>query len=172
MKSVIKVVFLLCIMLGQNFIAQQLITQNENVNGNGVQFTMDSRVADLLKKSEELCAQESRTVSENPGTTPTAEKKPGMSVSEVCAQMPKLSGFKILVASVINPTDANNIRFQVRENFPDLRTELDSSVRPTYKILAGSFFSRQSGQADLKRVKTIWKDASLVPYRIFCDESK
>jgi len=171
MKRLFQITFVLAILGVQNIGAQQLITQRDTIQGTVLETTMDTRISQLLKKREETCTQDQipdKTITDVMGKNETES----LSVAEVCRRMPRLSGFKIQVAVVHNRTEADKIRYEVRQSYPDLRTELDSSLRPNYRILAGSFFSRQSGQSDLSRVRKSYRDAVLVPYRIFCAESK
>lgn len=163
--------------------AQQTTTTKDTINGNVVITTADSRIDRLYNATLEKCKTNKITennnstlnkeplIKSNP-THETREVAKPLSTSDICRRTPKLRGYKILVSTVHNSQDANKIRIEVRENFPDLRTELDSSLRPNYKILAGSFFSKQSGQHDLKRVKRVYPQASLISYRIFCAEAK
>lgn len=180
MRRLFQLSLLFLILSVQNAYAQQVVSTQDTINGTIVEFSMDQRIVQLLDKREESCAQpkreEDRKLSENETLEKVIERKNSpknnMSVAEICRKMPKLSGFKILVAVVHSREEANKIRYEVRQKYPDLRTELDSSLRPNYRILAGSFFSRQSGKGDLSRVRGSYRSANLVPYRIFCAESK
>ena len=66
-----------------------------------------------------------------------------LSIADICKEKPKLMGYKIQIATTNNGNAANKIRHDIRNNFPALRAEIDSSLRPNYKILAGSFFSKK-----------------------------
>lgn len=175
MKKLFQLSFILMLMCTQNTLAQEVKTMEETINGTELSMAMDSRVAELLSESEEACKQKLSTLMEQEAKDqPEADAKPKdkLTIAEICRQTPRLSGFKIQVAVVHDRQKANEIRYEVRRKFPDLRTELDSSLRPNYRILAGSYFSRESGSTDLRRVRKVYSTANLVPYRIFCAESK
>ena len=59
-----------------------------------------------------------------------------------------------------------------RRRFPQLKVETDASLRPNYKILAGSYFNKQSATSDLNAIRKEFKSAIAVQYRIFCAEAK
>ncbi|NAW51663.1 SPOR domain-containing protein [Elizabethkingia argentiflava] len=187
MEKILKIGLIAALFCFQNICAQTMVTKSDSING-GVYFTqMDSRIDALLVKSEGNCRISKTPVVSNSSGVRGAEatdvrpfRAPAKSTSvprslttaDICRNTPKLSGYKIQVAITNNGADANRIRYEVRRNFPDLRIELDSSLRPNYKILAGSYFSKSSGATDLKRVRHIYTSAVLVPYRIFCVEAK
>ena len=168
----------------QYFSAQEIIKKIDSVNGHIYSIEMDVRIDDLLEKTENNCMQSSikngdnnkrkeivnRLISKKKLTTKTNYTT--LSIADICKEKPKLMGYKIQIATTNNGNDANKIRHDIRNNFPALRAEIDSSLRPNYKILAGSFFSKKSGNNDLKQVKKIYNDAILIPYRIFCVEAK
>lgn len=179
----------------QTMYGQKVVSKSDTLNGHVVTTQMDSRVADLLAKSEESCNRVSGGPSARPSTntsisstggdsgstdyrptttttTPSRINTSSMSTADICRRTPKLSGYRIQVAVTNSSAEANKIRMEVRQSFPDLRSIVDGSLRPNFKILAGSFFSKQSGQADLKRVKKSYGGAVLVQYSIFCVEAK
>ncbi|MEW7401960.1 SPOR domain-containing protein [Elizabethkingia anophelis] len=186
MKKIFQIGAVMMLFCFQNIYAQKIISKKDSVGSNVYTTQMDSRIDELLTKSEESCNRPSGPkVVNNSGSglvisddrivisTPrNSINTKTLSTADICRNRPKLSGYKIQVAVTNNSNDANKIRYEVRQSFPDLRTELDSSLRPNYKILAGSFFSKQSGSEDLRRVKRVYGSAVLIPYRIFCVEAK
>ncbi|AIL43939.1 SPOR domain-containing protein [Elizabethkingia anophelis] len=185
MKKIFQIGAVMMLFCFQNIYAQKIISKKDSVGGNVYTTQMDSRINDLLTKSEESCNRPAgpKIVNNTGGgsvisedrivtSTPRVINTKTLSTADICRNRPKLSGYKIQVAVTNNSNDANKIRYEVRQSFPDLRTELDSSLRPNYKILAGSFFSKQSGSEDLRRVKRLYGSAVLIPYRIFCVEAK
>jgi hypothetical protein len=64
------------------------------------------------------------------------------------------------------------VKTYFRSKFPSIKVITDASLRPNYKVLAGSYFSKQSAAADLAKVRQIFKDARTVEYNIFCVEGK
>ncbi|MDE5520774.1 SPOR domain-containing protein [Elizabethkingia meningoseptica] len=184
MKKIFQIGLIAGLLFFQNVYAQKIISKTDSINGNTYSTQMDSRISDLLIKAEESCNRTSgpKVVNNGGGIIVNNDEKPvsvprtintkSLSTADICRNRPKLSGYKIQVAVTNNGNDANKIRYEVRQSFPDLRTELDSSLRPNYKILAGSYFSKQSGGEDLRRVRRVYGSAVLIPYRIFCAEAK
>ena len=77
------------------------------------------------------------------------------------------------VEGVVKSTEeANNLRTEFRQAFPSIKVEIDASLRPNYKVLAGSYLSKESAAADLKKVKAKFKGAISTQYRVFCVEAK
>jgi len=64
------------------------------------------------------------------------------------------------------------VKAYFRRRFPNLKVETDASLRPNYKILAGSYFTKASASGDLSRIKQYFKSAIPVQYRVFCVEAK
>jgi len=186
MKKIFQIGAVMMLFCFQNIYAQKIISKKDSVGGNVYTTQMDSRIDELLTRSEESCNRPGgpKIVNNTTGggsvisedrpviSTPRVINTKSLSTADICRNRPKLSGYKIQIAVTNNSNDANKIRYEVRQSFPDLRTELDSSLRPNYKILAGSFFSKQSGSEDLRRVKRVYSGAILIPYRIFCVEAK
>ncbi|WP_407476772.1 SPOR domain-containing protein [Elizabethkingia anophelis] len=178
-------IFILIILLALQYLnAQETILRKDSINGNAYSIEMDIRIDDHLRQMEDNCMK-SIVNNKIDGKRKSIVKKPvvrkelvnkmrfaTLSIADICKKKPKLMGYKIQVSVTNNSNDANKIRYQFRQKFPNLRTELDNSLRPNYKILAGSFFSKQSGRDDLKSVRGIYHEAILIPYRIFCIESK
>ncbi|WP_337059130.1 SPOR domain-containing protein [Elizabethkingia meningoseptica] len=177
-----KIYILFFTVFAQYFAAQEIINRKDSINGNVYSVEMDVRIDDLLRQIELNCLKPKIKKGDTKKSVYSKfldkNKKESkirfntISMAEICKEKPKLMGYKIQIAVTNKGYEANKIRYEIRKKFPDLRTELDSSLRPNYKILAGSFFSKQSGSADLKRVRAIYPDAVLIVYRIFCAESK
>ncbi|MDX8569349.1 SPOR domain-containing protein [Elizabethkingia sp. HX XZB] len=163
--------------------AQEITNIKDSINGNVYSMEMDVRIDNLLKKMENNCIKsniDSKIITKKKVANKFIGKKETkkdisfsiLSIADICRRQPKLMGYKIQIIVVNNSNEANKMRSEIRNNFPSLRVELDSSFRPNYRVLAGSFFSKQSGTIDLKNVRKIYHDAILIPYRIFCVESK
>lgn len=168
---------------GQCFSGQEIISKIDSVNGNLYSMEMYFRIDELLKREEMKCVHNKLIHKDNikrkDVISRLVEKKTlankiikPLSIADICMERPKLMGYKIQITVTNNSNDANNIRYEFRKKFPNLRIELDSSLRPNYKILAGSFFSKKSGESDLRNVRKVYYGAILIPYRIFCVESK
>ncbi|WP_407517838.1 SPOR domain-containing protein [Elizabethkingia anophelis] len=168
----------------QCFSGQEIISKKDSVNGNQYSMEMDVKIDELLKREEMKCVHDrlihKGSIKRKDVNSKLIEKKAlankiiikPLSMADICTERPKLMGYKIQITVTNNSHDANNIRYEFRKKFPNLRIELDSSLRPNYKILAGSFFSKKSGESDLTNVRKVYYDAILIPYRIFCVESK
>ncbi|WP_312076962.1 SPOR domain-containing protein [Chryseobacterium sp.] len=177
MKKIIAIfsVFALC---GINHIEAQQVVKKDTISGTELTITMDSRVNDALSNLEEHCEKntygKSFNYSDDEVKKPTKILVPSRELTnaEVCRKNPRILGYKLLVATVKSNEEANEIKTYFRKRFPNLKVETDASLRPNYKILAGSYFTKQSASGDLSRVKEYFKSAVSVQYRIFCAEAK
>jgi hypothetical protein len=43
-----------------------------------------------------------------------------------------------------------------RRRFPNMKVEIDASLRPNYKVMAGSYFTKQAAAADLARIRQLF----------------
>ena len=142
---------------------------------------MDEKVNELLMGIEEKCATaNSYKASENVGNSETPRiNTPKISVpereltnAEICRRNPRIMGYKIQLAVVKSNDEAREVGMYFRRRFPNMKVEIDASLRPNYKVMAGSYFTKQSAAADLARVKQYFKSAIPVQYRVFCVEAK
>ena len=81
-------------------------------------------------------------------------------------------GYKIQLAVVKSNKEADEVGLYFRRRFPNIKVEKDASLRPNYKVMAGSYFTKQSASSDLSKIKQYFKDAIAVQYRVFCVEAK
>ena len=160
-------------------IEAQQVVKRDTLSGTELTITMDSRVSDALDAVEERCAK----VASNKISTGTDDDVPSkptkiyvpsreLTNAEICRKNPKILGYKIQITTVKSNDEANEVKAYFRKRFPNLKVEVDASLRPNYKILAGSYFSKQSAAGDLARVKEYFKSALPVQYRVFCVEAK
>lgn len=159
-----------------NVDAQQVV-KRDTLSGTELVMTMDSRVSDAMTGLEEKCARVAVNNSVNNDDVPTRPAKifvPNRELTnaEVCRKNPRILGYKIQITTVKSNNEANEIKAYFRKRFPNLKVETDASLRPNYKILAGSYFTKQSAASDLSRVREYFKSAVAVQYRIFCAEAK
>lgn len=61
--------------------------------------------------------------------------------------------------------EANKVKTYFRSKFPNIKAETDASLRPNYKVLVGSYFSKQSSSGDLSRVRSYFPEAISVQYK-------
>lgn len=157
--------------------AQQVV-KKDTLSGTELVITMDSRVDEALSSVEDRCARvaatKSSTADDDSVSKPAKIYVPSRELTnaEICRRNPRILGFKILVSTVKSNDEANEVKTYFRKRFPNLKVETDASLRPNYKILAGSYFTKQSAAPDLARVKEYFKSARSVQYRIFCVEAK
>ncbi len=180
-RLLFSAVFLVC------FLSKaQEISVKDTINGNELSISMDSRLETLLKSEENKCATLSKSGEKSSGTGRRNSASTGASSSpkvksvasrpltraEICQRTPKMRGFKIQLTVVKSNEEANEVKAYFRRRFPYLKTQTDASLRPNYKILAGSYFSRESARGDFSAIKSVFKGASLVEYSIYCVEAK
>jgi len=159
--------------------AQQVV-KKDTLSGTELTITMDAKVNTALESIEDKCSKTASSVplrSDDEDYTPSKPTKiyvPNRELTnaEICRKNPRILGFKIQITTVKSNEEANEVKAYFRKRFPNLKVETDASLRPNYKILAGSYFTKQSAASDLSKVKEYFKSAVAVQYRIFCAEAK
>lgn len=179
MKNLFKIIAVLSLLSSNIFEAQQVV-QKDTLDGTPLSMMMDEKVSSLLSDIEDKCATKLSSSSGNPGndyspktTTPkisVPEKE--LTNAEICRKNPRIMGFKIQLAVVKSNEEAREVGMFFRRRFPNMKVEIDASLRPNYKVMAGSYFSRQSAASDLARIKQHFKGAIAIQYRVFCVEAK
>lgn len=155
----------------------QTVTNKDTLSGTELSIEMDAPISKALKAEEDKCQLEK---TKNTASNVTSEKTPvkintvakTMSRSEMCRRNPKILGYKILVGIRKSNKEANELKAEFRRAYPRMRTMTDASLRPNYKILAGSYLKKESGQPDLRKVKRDFPDARLIQYQVYCVEAK
>lgn len=173
MKPILRTFFAV-FLLGTNFMQAQQIVKNDTISGTPLAISMDKDINDLLENIEDKCATEIARKSENETRTTPRVNVPEreLSKAEICRRNPRIMGYKIQVAVVKSNEEAREVGTYFRKRFPNMKVEIDASLRPNYKVLAGSYVSKQSAAADLARIRTHFKSALSVQYRVFCVEAK
>lgn len=149
----------------------QITTQTETIGDTELTITMDKRIENSIEALENSCknkANKPNTINSTPQNT--SGKK--LSQAEICKQNPRILGYKIQVAVVKSKEEADKVRTDFRSKFPSIKVEIDASLRPNYKILAGSYYTKESASSDLRSVRKSFGGASAVQYRVFCTEAK
>ncbi|KIA90244.1 sporulation protein [Kaistella jeonii] len=170
-------------MLTINTFDAQLVVKNDTLSGTPLSMTMDKKIGDLLVNIEEKCAT---TITNNSGKSWSAgsdsssnsnipkinvpEKE--LSQAEICRRNPRIMGYKIQLAVVKSNEEAREVGMYFRRRFPNMKVEIDASLRPNYKVMAGSYLSKQTASSDFSSVQKTFKEARLIPYRVFCVEAK
>ncbi|MGA9213302.1 SPOR domain-containing protein, partial [Kaistella sp.] len=174
MKSFFKIIALLTFLSTNIFEAQQVVTK-DTISGTPLSIIMDQKVSDLLRNIEDKCATKtgtSSTDSENENydnsSKTTAPKitvpEKELSQAEICRRNPRIMGYKIQLAVVKSNEEAREVGMFFRRRFPNMKVEIDASLRPNYKVMAGSYFTKQSAASDLAQIKKFFNDAIAVQY--------
>ncbi len=176
MKSLLKI-FLLIGAFSFSVSKAQIITKKDTLNGTELSISANANITRLMKQMGENCKETTtKIIKTEEAPTHTEEKiiipKRKNSTAEICRQNPRIMGYKILVATAKSNDEANKIKVDFRQNFPNLKVEVDASLRPNYKILAGSYFTKESARSDLRKIKTLFKTATSVQYSIFCVDGR
>ena len=185
MKNLIKIFSILSLFGFYNIEAQKVV-KKDTLSGTELVMTMDSKINAALEGIEGKCAKVTPAnspkdsgsndigVSAGINTKPPKIFVPSRELTnaEICKKNPRILGFKIQITTVKSNEEANEVKSYFRKRFPNLKVETDASLRPNYKILAGSYFTKQSAASDLSRIREYFKSAVAVQYRIFCAEAK
>lgn len=160
----------------------QQVTTRDTIKGTLLIISSDSKINHLLRSIEDKCKN---TVAVKPNTrlsvsdaTPSEAKtfiktsSKELSKAEICKQNPRILGYKIQVNVVKSNAEANEVKAYFRKKFPNIKVETDASLRPNYKILAGSYLTKASASGDLVKIREYFKTATAVKYRVFCIEAK
>lgn len=166
MKKILKIALLVLLLGGTVEVSAQIVTKVDTLNNNELSITMDKRVDDVIATLEKDCNKKYHSKPAEPKTN-----KP-LSQAEICKKNPRILGYKIQVGVVKSIDEANRLRTEFREAFPNIKVEIDASLRPNYKVLAGSYLSKESASSDLKRVRAKFKGSISTQYRVFCVEAK
>lgn len=180
MKNILKYSLLLPLFIFNKIEAQQ-VTKTDTLQGTPLSITADRKVLSLMEDLEEYCdtkktirknaisSDEEKTTSK-PSTKVVASR--ALTTSEICRNNPRILGVKIQLTVVKSNDEANEVKAYFRRRFPNIKVETDASLRPNYKILAGSYFNKQSAASDLARIREYFKSATTIQYRVFCVEAK
>jgi hypothetical protein len=179
MRNLIKIFSILSLFGCYNIEAQQIV-KKDTLSGTELVMTMDSKVSSAMESLEEKCSRVASTTGSRDNDEDYTASKPTkifvpnreLTNAEICRKNPRILGYKIQITTVKSNEEANEVKSYFRKRFPNLKVETDASLRPNYKILAGSYFTKQSAASDLARVREYFKSAIAVQYRIFCAEAK
>ncbi|QDP85453.1 SPOR domain-containing protein [Chryseobacterium sp. SNU WT5] len=179
MKYFFKIIALFSMLFANTYEAQQVVT-NDTISGTPLTMMMDKKVSELLSGVEDKCSTTTTANSGNynnddaPRTSTPKINVPDRELTnaEICRRNPRIMGFKIQLAVVKSNKEADEVGLYFRRRFPYIKVEKDVSLRPNYKVMAGSYFTKQSAAADLSKIKQYFKDAISVQYRVFCVEAK
>ena len=187
MKNFLKLSLFLSFSGFYHLNAQQVV-EKDTIGGTEVTMTMDKDIKETMDHLEENCvlANNRKNTRNNdddndyrPSTSTTPKTTPvkvvpnrALTNQEICRQNPRILGYKIQVTVVKSNEEANEVKAYFRRRFPNIKAETDASLRPNYKILVGSYFTKASAAADLAKIRQYFKSAIAVQYRVFCVEAK
>lgn len=155
----------------------QIVSESDTISGTPLRLSMDQRISNLMEELEGKCLREGTTSptksSGNEGITvrPSGSSRP-LTRAEICRQNPTILGYKIQIAVVKSNKEANEVKAYFRRRFPSIKVETNAALRPNYRILAGSYASKQSAARDLSRIRQYFNQARSVQYRVFCEEAQ
>ena len=182
MKNLFKIIAVFSLFSSNIFEAQQLV-KKDTIEGTPLSMMMDEKVSNLLGDIEDKCATKIGGSSTNFGNedydNSSKSKETKISVpdkeltnAEICRRNPRIMGYKIQLAVVKSNEEAREVGMFFRRRFPNMKVEIDASLRPNYKVMAGSYFTKQSAAGDLARIKQYFNSAIAIQYRVFCVEAK
>ncbi|GAB0154963.1 hypothetical protein CHRYSEOSP005_02230 [Chryseobacterium sp. Alg-005] len=178
MRNLFKIFSVLSV-FGFYTVEAQQVVKRDTLAGTELIMSMDPKVKEALEGLEEKCSRtaSNTSVRDNDDDSPSRPSKiyvPSRELTnaEICRKNPRILGYKIQITTVKSNEEANEVKAYFRRRFPNLKVETDASLRPNYKILAGSYFTKQSAASDLSKVREYFKSAIAVQYRIFCAEAK
>lgn len=176
MKNPVKIALLFSALLFGSINAQTVV-KNDTISGTPLTISMDQKISKLMDDTEEKCARSNNNSDfanndhESSGGRINVPSKT-LSQAEICRRNPRIMGYKIQIAVVKSNEEAKKIGMDFRRQFPNMKVEIDASLRPNYKVMAGSYLTKQTAAPDLKRVKTAFSSAIAIQYRVFCAEAK
>ena len=178
MKNLFKILVVCSLLFANVFEAQQVV-KKDTLSGTPVSMMMDEKISNLLNDIEDKCAteinkSENEFYDHSPKTTTPKISVPEKELSnaEICRKNPRIMGYKIQLAVVKSNEEAREVGMYFRRRFPNMKVEIDASLRPNYKVMAGSYFTKQSAAGDLARIKQYFNSAIAIQYRVFCVEAK
>lgn len=181
MKYFLKIFTAIAFVSIQSIDAQQVV-KKDTIGGTPLTIMMDQKISDLLGDVEDKCATtiaNSNTFENNYSDHTSKSDNPRITIperpltnAEICQRNPRIMGYKIQLAVVKSNNEAREVGMYFRRRFPNMKVEIDASLRPNYKVMAGSYFTKQSAADDLGRIKKHFNNARAIQYRVFCVEAK
>lgn len=176
-------IFLTISFFAFNVFEAQLVVKKDTISGTPVSMSMDKKITDLLASVEDKC---STTITSNGGKNwnDTTDETPSynttrinipekeLSRAEICRKNPRIMGYKIQLAVVKSNEEAREVGMYFRRRFPNMKVEIDASLRPNYKVMAGSYLSKQTAGVDLSKIRKYFESAVSIQYRVFCVEAR
>lgn len=151
--------------------AQKVIIKVDSATGGKLIVKGEPSIIKMID-DKETCKKPVKNVSSTPATPNSAKTKPKSNAPEsICEKRNDIPGFMIKVGEAKSESDINAMLNTFRSDFPELRVE-KHYLRPDWRLLAGDYFKRESGQIDLRRIKRSFPSAVLINWRIYCNRAK
>ncbi|MDY3547832.1 SPOR domain-containing protein [Riemerella anatipestifer] len=157
--------------------AQNTVIKKDTLEGTELSITTDKNISALLENLEKECATKESTAKKTEKTdyvtstnTSTSTNR-NLSNAEICRKNPRILGYKIQLVVVKSKAEADEVAQYFRRRFPYIKVQLDASLRPNYKVLAGSYFTKEAAASDLRNIRSYFKSAIPVKYMIFCTDA-
>ncbi|MDY3451897.1 SPOR domain-containing protein [Riemerella anatipestifer] len=177
MKKLINSSFYALFFLAFSFCnAQNTVIKKDTLEGTELSITTDKNISSLLDNLEKGCATKESTVkkaekSDYIASSNTTNTNKNLSNAEICRKNPRILGYKIQLVVVKSKAEADEVAQYFRRRFPYIKVQLDASLRPNYKVLVGSYFTKEGAASDLRNIRGYFKSAIPVKYMIFCTDA-
>lgn len=188
MKSPVTFILLLLFFSFGHLSKAQLVTKKDTIEGTELSISADRRISNVITELENTkCTKRgtsktaNRSKSDNRGATTTSiantinnsanKTNRKLTNAEICRKNPRILGVKIQLVVVKSKAEADEVALYFRRRFPYIKVQQDASLRPNYKVLAGSYFSKEDAAKDLKKIRAYFKGAIPVKYMIFCTDA-
>ncbi|MDR2122088.1 MAG: hypothetical protein LBP34_03090 [Flavobacteriaceae bacterium] len=159
--------FLFMLIACASFKAQKVIVKVDSATGGKLIIDAEEGIIKMIDEKE-LCKKISVAAATSPENKPAAHPS---APKTVCGKRNDIPGFMIKVAETKSEQEINTMMTNFRTEFPELRVE-KSYLRPDWRLLAGDYFKKESGQTDLKKVKKSFPTAMMINWRIYCNRAK
>lgn len=153
----------MCIFSFAAFQAQERIVKVDSATGGRLVIEADKNIMNLID-DKTICREVIASSEPKPVSKP-------ISPANLCQRQNTIQGYMIKIGEAKSEEEVNKMMNTLRSQFPDLRVE-KNYLRPDWRLLAGDFMTKQSAQADFKRVKNTFPNAVLFNWRIYCNRAK
>ena len=160
-----KFIFLFLITFSSSIFAQEKIDTVQIINNGTLNMEIDSRINTVLKTKEDAVCTYTAPVKK------VTEKKPVVQSNDPGAGTPQVSGFKIQIYYSKDRKDAEKVRNEFSNSYPDLSAQT-AYFSPDYRVLVGDYFTRASASRDIRRLKSKYNSAFSIPFKVLCRKAK
>ena len=152
-------------MFSVSIFAQEKSDTIQIINNGTLNMEIDSNVNRVLKSKEEAVCSYTAPVKKS------RDKKHVVKSNDPCAGAAQINGFKIQIYYSKNRADADKVRNQFNQSYPDMSAQV-AYFSPDYRVLVGDYFTRQSASKDIRRLKSKYNSAFTIPFKILCRKAK